>query len=341
MRYRVVMFALMLTITTHASANVLIVDQTSGPYYDIKSAIAAATYNDTVRVMPGTYTGAQNTELNFNGVEMVLESSGGPDVTIIDGEQTYMGLAFHNSEDPTAIVRGFTVRNAQFMSSGGLVVYNGASPTIENCVFDNCVGSAGTAASFLQSESTIRNCIFRNNSSSGAGAGIRTTQSFLTIEGCLFEGNSATGGGGGIATQGTGWAWSTTITNCTFVGNSHYQIAARGTGTVDITGCVIAFGTSGGPVYWDGANTLTTTECVVYGNAATDSLVNNYSDNRFDEDPRFCGMLTGDFTYCANSPCLSANNTWGYDVGAYGEGCGNCDAPVEHRTWGIIKSLYR
>ena len=37
-------------------------------------------------------------------------------------------------------------------------------------------------------------------------------------------------------------------------------------------------------------------------------------------------MLTSDFTYCLNSPCLSANKTWGYDIGAYGEGCGEVGA---------------
>ncbi len=337
MRHCVTLFTLLLALTGPASADLLIVDQASGPYYDIKSAIAAAARHDTVRVTPGTYTGAMNTDIVFNGIEIVLESAGGPDVTIIDCENTNLGFYLDQNLLPTAILRGFTVRNAQYLSSGGLAVSD-ASPTIENCVFENCVGSAGGGAAFLQSESTIRDCIFRNNSSPGAGGGLRASQSVLTISGCLFEGNSAAGGGGGIATH---TVMGTTITNCTFVGNGHYQIAARGPGELFITGCVIAFGTSGGPIYWDGANTLATTECVVFANAGTDSLVGSYSDNRFDEGPRFCSIASRDYTYCANSPCLATNNTWGYDVGAYGEGCGDCNSPVEESTWGCIKAMFR
>ena len=200
MRYCVIMFSLLLVLVlvvpSLTSAAVLIVDQDSGPYYNIKSAIAAAARLDTVRVMPGTYTGTMNTEILFNGIEIALESSDGPDVTIIDCENTNLGFYLDQSLDPSAIVRGLTVRNAQ------------------------------------------------------TGGGIRASQSILTIEGCLFEGNYAAGGGGGIATN---TVWTTTITNCTFVGNDFYQIAARGTGEMDITGCVIAFGTSGGPTYWAGA----------------------------------------------------------------------------------------
>ena len=62
MRHCVVLFILLpvlvLLVPGPASAAILIVNQASGPYYDIKSAISAAAHLDTVRVMPGTYTGA-------------------------------------------------------------------------------------------------------------------------------------------------------------------------------------------------------------------------------------------------------------------------------------------
>ena len=92
MRYCVTLLTLLLALTGSASADPLIVNQASGPYYDIKSAIAAAAHNDTISVMPGTYTGAMNTDILFNGIEIVLESDGGPDMTIIDCESTNLGF---------------------------------------------------------------------------------------------------------------------------------------------------------------------------------------------------------------------------------------------------------
>lgn len=68
------------------------------------------------------------------------------------------------------------------------------------------------------------------------------------------------------------------------------------------------------------------------------------------EDPLFCdfdgsdGFEHDDFTLCSNSPCLSGDplNLCQHHLGALPPGtCGECDSPVEAKSWGSIKGLYR
>ena len=56
----------------------------------------------------------------------------------------------------------------------------------------------------------------------------------------------------------------------------------------------------------------------------------------------YVGDVAGaDFTLCANSPCLPEYNGCNVLIGAYGEGCAECSSPVEDRSWGAIKAMYR
>ena len=117
------------------------------------------------------------------------------------------------------------------------------------------------------------------------------------------------------------------------------QVIGGGENTISL--CVFSHGTEGAPLAWDGVGTLSTTQTVVFGNAGGDSLQGAHTDNRF-EHPLYCDPWSSVYTYCTNSPCLGTNNSWGVDVGAYGDGaCGQCSSPVEQSTWGVIKTLYR
>ncbi|MCD4691011.1 hypothetical protein K8S17_06060, partial [bacterium] len=59
------------------------------------------------------------------------------------------------------------------------------------------------------------------------------------------------------------------------------------------------------------------------------------------EDPRLCGLATGDLTLCGNSTCLPSRNPWGLPIGAHASGCGNCDSAVKCLSWGALKGIYR
>ncbi len=335
MRHCALLVVLTLVLTSSlAFGTPRIVDQASGPYYDIRSALAEVSQGDTVRVMPGTYTGYMNCIITTGGIyPLVLESFGGPDVTIIDCEDSWNGISFTDGEDTTAVFRGFTVRNALGFSGAGLAI-TAASPLIENCVFEGCSGTYGAGAWIYDSNARIRNCVFRGNTANQTGGGMYLNAGSPWILRCLFDENIANGGGAIYAVNSNPY-----IRNCTLVENGYDQIRMDGSAYVQVASSVIAFSQSGPPISIV-AGSILTTSTVVYGNASGDSLAGDSSNNLF-ADPLFCNAAGDDYTYCADSPCLAANGGWTYDVGAYHEGCPDCDTPVEERTWGSIKALYR
>ncbi len=87
------LFVLMLAlVSTAAVADIHYVK----PGESIQAAINAADPGDEIEVAPGTYTEA----IDFSGKAIRLYSSGGPDVTIIDGTGHYHVVQCTNSEGP-------------------------------------------------------------------------------------------------------------------------------------------------------------------------------------------------------------------------------------------------
>jgi hypothetical protein len=60
-------------------------------------------------------------------------------------------------------------------------------------------------------------------------------------------------------------------------------------------------------------------------------------------DPQFCGIWdTVDYRLQSDSPCAPGNHPDGYDCGQIGaKGVGCSTTPVEKRSWGAVKALYR
>jgi len=121
-----------------------------GEYPTMQAGIDAAAEGDTVLVADGTYTGGGNRDLDFGGVNMVVMSENGPEVTSIDCEgdslDSHRGFYFHSGEDSTAVVQGFTIRNGYAAGPwpkfvGGGIRCDNSSPTIVgNTITEN--GSA-------------------------------------------------------------------------------------------------------------------------------------------------------------------------------------------------------
>src|SRR5438067_3929829 len=120
---------IILSLTPHTARAATINVPANQP--TIQAAINAATNGDTVLVAPGTYT----ENINFNGKAITVTSSGGPSVTIIDGNANGTVVIFANSETPNSVLNGFTIRNglSQFSAptqgSGGGIYITNASPT--------------------------------------------------------------------------------------------------------------------------------------------------------------------------------------------------------------------
>ena len=214
-------------------------DDTAVAFATPGAAIAAAANGDTVLVCPGTYIG----RVIFFGKSVALRSVAGPAVTILDGDGRTAVVAFGSGEGPSAVLEGFTVRNAGAtdIASGrvairtsvsspvirrnvitdndaiGISVFFGSPVIEENIISRNTrPGDAGAAISVQGFTSAVirRNIITSNSTGSGGGILLRDAGAPL-IERNLIAGNVASTGGGGIAIVGSSEA--------TIVGNTIVQ----------------------------------------------------------------------------------------------------------------------
>jgi len=202
----------------------------------------------------------------------------------------------------------------------GVVHLNGSSPTFEDCEFVRNFNTHGVVEG-LNSSPLFERCVFADNYSWESLAGFCTVAVF-------------TGPGVGTAT----------FRNCTFQGRMYYYEGEEMFVFDDcsplIENCVIAFSSVPGVVATTGGADPTFRHCVMYEIEGADTLCGQGSENLL-VDPLWCGIWNHDYTLCSNSPCLPGGNSWGELVGARGEGCGECDTPVERTSWGGIKAMYR
>ncbi|MFQ6105182.1 MAG: DUF1565 domain-containing protein [Candidatus Glassbacteria bacterium] len=160
----------------------------------IQAGINGAVDGDTVLVADGTYTGDGNRNIDFLGKAMVVMSENGPESCIIDCEgsevEPHRGFYFHNGEEASSVLKGFTITNGYADYYGGGIYCHESSPTI------------------------VGNMIMGNTA--GWGGGIRCQDSYPTIEGNTITGNQADYSGGGINC----WLGGPTISNNIISGNS-------------------------------------------------------------------------------------------------------------------------
>lgn len=116
---------------------------------------------DTVLVSPGTYF----ENINFNGKAVNVMSANGPQVTIIDGNNTGAVLTFSNGEGKNSVIRGFTIQHGS-ASFGAGITLQGTSPTIISNIFQNNSqggGGFGAAIGGNGASPIVLQNIFRNN----------------------------------------------------------------------------------------------------------------------------------------------------------------------------------
>ena len=203
----------------------------------IQGAINAAVNGDEILVAPGVHTGSGDVVVDLLGKEIVLRSSGGFDVTYIDGEGTRRGITCRTGEGPATVVDGFTiigctgqwedlntdgVEDAFEYVGGGLLAWY-ASPTIRNCTFSLNDASRGGGAFGHWTNASFVDCSFEENDADSGGAMymnffstpsldatdfLLNTGSFgggiyaaygseISLVGCRLEANQAAGNGGG------------------------------------------------------------------------------------------------------------------------------------------------
>jgi len=268
----------------------------ANPFNTIQSALNAAGKYDVVALAEGIYTGDDNRGLDYLGKPLMLVNTGDISGCVIDCEYAGRGFHFHTGEDARSVLSGVTIRRGYDASLGGGLVVDRASPTLSDCVIEDCAAEvggaglychqadphllnctikanlAGAAGGGVLSESSsplLRNCIIARNESYGSGAGFFNHLSSPTLHSCTVADNHATGtyGGGGFYNDsGAG----PVLHNCIVWENSPNQVAPA-TGTVTFTSI------AGG---WTGPG--------------------NIGDNP---------LLTGSFHLKAASPCIDAGSS--------------------------------
>ncbi|MFH1219592.1 MAG: hypothetical protein V1694_03985 [Candidatus Eisenbacteria bacterium] len=359
----------------------------TGDVTTIRAGMDSAGVGDTLLLASGTFTGAGNHDLIVPGKSLVIRSEAGnsADCTI-DCEGQY-GFQFWTDR---TVVDGLTISNAGSSAVRiHYDRYREPAPphtpdvTFTNCVFASNSGFQGGAvkidcsvglvlikncefvSNYAEYEGgavyvygiggsldlTIKNCIFRDNSTQNWGGAISCSRHevWVAIVSSIFYHNSAGSGGGlsaGIVYGG--------VQSCTFIAN----YAAEGSGiaageNMRYFNCIMAYGTGGYSVSYQPSEYYPYPDirCTdIYGNEGGDwvgpiaDLLGQ--DGNFSECPGFCNseMEPYDLRLCSTSPCLPGNNPTGYNcplVGALGEGCVCGPSETHATTWGAIKAMYK
>jgi hypothetical protein len=222
----------------------------------IQAAIVAASDGDTIIVLPGTYVGT----INFLGKDIRVVSSGGRDVTTIDGNGVGPVVRCTSGEGPGAILEGFTITGGVTAGSGAGMLNSFSSPTIIGCRFDgNFAAVNGGGMSNFAASPTIVDTILTGNgagwidgkpTSNGSGGAISAIGGSVTLEDCLLNFNCATVAGGAIATaNGTSLEIvdSTILQNCGLASEGGVAGAIRMIGgSLSMSGSEVRLNTANG-----------------------------------------------------------------------------------------------
>jgi parallel beta-helix repeat protein/predicted outer membrane repeat protein len=206
-------------------------------------------------------------------------SEQGAAATTIDGNQSGSVVTCQNDEGPDSVLEGFTIFNGQSWGGGGMYLGGymiSGNPTVSNCIFkDNTAEGDGAGIYMYYSSPTITNCSFLNNSASFFGGGILNYYSSPMVINCSFDGNEAGQAGGGMYIENG----NPLVINCTFSNNTsvvaggmyytHYWSRDR---TVKITNCTFKGNSAdyGGGIFSAYAYSTETnlTNCIFAANTA-------------------------------------------------------------------------
>ncbi|MSM40744.1 MAG: hypothetical protein GJT30_14100 [Geobacter sp.] len=174
----------------------------------IQAAIDGANDGDTVLVAPGTYV----ENIDFKGKAITVASTGGAEVTIIDGNKAGAVAAFITGEAQTTILDGFTLRNGYVGQTyptygrGGGIYMSSASPTISNNRITANTASDGGGIYVTNGAPLIRNNVITSNNSGYGGGGISLygAAGAQLIDNTISGNNASNGSGGGIYSNGSG-----------------------------------------------------------------------------------------------------------------------------------------
>ena len=187
----------------------------------IQVAISASSDGDTVLVSPGIYVeniAYHGKKITVGSLFITTGDTSYISQTQIDGNRLAPVVRFHDSEDSTSVLSGFTIKNgkgllypylsgsgswAQYYNYGGGIIILGGSPNINNLIITNNEADFGVGICIVRSDLTdiwkINNIQFRNNLAAYSGAGIflgYIDNELIIFDEMTFSSNFAMGGSG-------------------------------------------------------------------------------------------------------------------------------------------------
>ena len=300
--------------------------------------------------------------------------------TVVFRDCVFENLTTNSTAALAAVIASVSLYECRFTDCHGgasTILQGEGHMIVEDCVFENCSETALRCEGndFVVETLTVRNSIFRNNSSTLSGGAIIASyyDGGALIEGCLFEGNQAYLSGGAIDAL---VATSFTLRDNVFINNrvEGYTYAtgggmylANGAGPLCVIerntfyGChqgyfdggSAIYGNGGGPTLRDNVFVLSTGAPAVsltsppvdegcnlfWNNLAGDAVGFTPDSTDVFADPEFCNATGGDCTVSSTSPCAPGNTPSCDQIGALGVGCGSVS--IEPMSWGKLKARFR
>lgn len=208
------------------------------PVSSIQQAIGLAANQSVVRVQPGTYI----ENISFLGKAITVESTSGPGVTLIDGNNVDSVASFVTGEGNSSVLRGFQITNGgqgSASSAGAGIWLSNASPTIEDCIIHGNRGSGirGNGAP------VIRNCRIAYNTGAAGLTGRNAGCYFCGFGPFCFFAAEAGGPGraGGVDVDG-----AITMINSWIVRNTGGAGGTGGQGFATLPTCSTVTTSAGG-----------------------------------------------------------------------------------------------
>ncbi len=191
-----------------AARTIVIRPDGSGDFKTIQGALDEAKKGDVIQLARGTYRGGGNVNLDFVGTQVTLRGDPArPGSRVIDcrggsrgGTDVRRAIHMQNGEGRKTVVEGITFRgdpgagDDPLESTGGLVLCQGASPVIRDCVFQDGRAYRGGAVSLERSNAELIRCRFSDNSAEIGGA-VMAGAGAPVIRSCRFDNNHAARGG--------------------------------------------------------------------------------------------------------------------------------------------------
>jgi hypothetical protein len=207
----------------------------------IQDAINSATQDYAIiKLLPATYTGTNNVNVDFLGKRLMVTGSGTN--TIIDGQNLTLtrGFLFRTGEGRATVlhnlcIQKMTGRYGPYTTGGGGILCSNASPTIYNCSFNRCDAYGGGGLCVINNGNPrVRGCRFYGNTGLD-GAGVYVKNAGGQFELCEMVNNG-----------------DTNIYNHTRFGAG---ICVDGGTNLAFIDCVVSGNESdsGGAVYWSGS----------------------------------------------------------------------------------------